>query len=309
MANKKIIPSVIILGPTASGKSSLAVRLAEHFNTDVIHADSRQIYKGMNIGTAKPDESELARVNHHLLGIVTPDTVFSAEDFCKKAANIIKNLHKAEKLPVIEGGTGFYIRALTEGLFEAPSSDVSYRNKLQEMKSDGVNLFNQLEDVDPEAAKRIHPNDTFRIIRALEVFHITKVPISKLQARATKPLLPLSPIFIGFSWPREILYERINLRVEQMIKNGLLDEVRSLLEAGYTRDMASMRTIGYAQICEYLSGETDFDNALEKIKRESRRYAKRQMTWFRKKQDILWLDPLDKNYFTKAVEAAKNVFS
>lgn len=308
MSDKSLIPTVIILGPTASGKSSLAVRLAEYYKTDVIHADSRQIYKGMDIGTAKPDKSELACVNHHLLSIVDPDVVFSAEDFCNRASKIIKSLHIAGKRPLVEGGTGFYIRALTEGLFAAPSSDMSYRKKLQDMQKKGINLFNSLKEVDHEAAKRIHPNDTFRIIRALEVFHITKEPISKLQKKSTAPLLPLSTIYIGFLWPRELLYERINKRVEQMIESGFVEEVRSLLNAGYTKDMVSMRTIGYAQICKYLSGEASFDNALEEIKRESRRYAKRQMTWFRKKQDIIWLDPLAENSFTKAIDVVNNAF-
>ncbi len=297
----KRIPIVILAGPTASGKSSLAVRLAKHFSTDVIHADSRQIFQDMDIGTAKPCATELSSVKHHLLSFLPPDSSFTAEDFVNHAVRVIKNITEQGKLPLLEGGTGLYIRSLVDGIFSSPPADEEYRRKLRNIESkEKGKLFSVLSKVDPGSAERIHPNDIVRIVRALEVHHTTGGLISEMQ-KNTRPLLELKPFYFGFNWPRNILYKRIDTRVDDMIKSGLVDEVKALLDRGYTRELQSMQGIGYRQICDYIDGSSTLLEAVEDIKRESRRYAKRQITWFSRVKGFIWLEPLD-NYFDKLVD-------
>lgn len=290
MINLKKIPLVIILGPTAVGKSELALEFAQKFSFEIINADSMQLYRGMDIGSAKPSLKERSLVTHHLIDIKDPDEEFSAAQFKNEARNIIFSLTQEGKWALVVGGTGFYLKALTKGLFPAPSADLQLRRKLREKGETKGKwyLYQELEKVDPEAASKIHPNDDFRIIRALEVFYLTGKPISQQQKKHQFKHSPFIVLKIGLMRDRKEIYHRIEQRVDKMIKSGLVEEVKQLSKRGYPLTIKPFQSLGYKQILNYLQGDLSLDEAVSLIKRNTKRYAKRQLTWFRKDPEIKW---------------------
>ncbi len=278
------IPIIIIQGPTAVGKSTLANKLALELHTEIISADSRQVYKYLNIGTAKPSKEIQKKIKHHLIDIVYPDEEYSAGDFVKDSEKLIYELHKKDKLPLIVGGTGFYIKALLEGIFKAPSIPREIREKLihsaEEKNSDY--LYEYLREKDPSSAERTNPNDLHRIIRALEVYEATGKTITQLWQENPSDKKYFKTFNILISEDREILYNRINHRVDDMIKNGLLNEMKELLEKGYNEKSPGMNTVGYKELLPYFEEKTNLEGCSQEIKKNTRNYAKRQFTWYRK---------------------------
>ena len=291
MNDLKNIPLVIVLGPTAVGKSEHAIELAQRFDMEIINADSMQVYRGMDIGSAKPSPAQRELVTHHLIDIKNPDEDFSAAQFRKEALNSIASLHRKGKQPLVVGGTGLYIRALTRGLFPAPPADHRLREELKEQEKNNGKwyLHRELTKIDPVAASRIHPNDTFRVIRALEVFHLTGKSISEQHQNHQFKESYFKVLKIGLTRDRKELYDRIERRVDLMITSGLAEEVKSLLTNGYPPTIKPFQSLGYKQILGFLQGETDMDEAVQLIKRNTKRYAKRQITWFKKDAEIQWV--------------------
>ncbi len=277
---------MLLAGPTASGKTSLSIQLARalrgRFAAEIVNADSMQLYRRMDVGTAKPTPEERALVAHHLLDIVEPDEPFDAAKYLAIARPKLEELGARTVLPLVVGGTGLYMRALTRGLCPGPPSDPEVKARLLALEnSRGLDhLYEQLLLVDRQSAAKIHRNDRQRIIRALEVFHVGGVALSVLQSGHgfKEELFPTVKIFV--SREREALYERIDRRVEQMIEQGLAAEVEALLSAGFGPELKSMRSIGYRQMAAHLAGKISLDEAVFEMKRETRRYAKRQITWF-----------------------------
>ena len=283
---------VIILGPTASGKTELAVRLAERFDGEIVNADSVQVYRGMDIGTAKPSAELRQRVAHHLIDIVSPASNFSASDFRREAAGAIADIMRRGKKVFVVGGTGLYIRALLQGLVDSPSGDDDIRKELSEEadRKGESELLGRLSAVDPVTAARLHPNDRVRIIRALEVYQLTGRPISQFRHEHGFTENHYLHLKIGITVERQDLYRRIERRVEQMMGQGLVREVSELLEGGYDAGSKAMRSIGYRQICSFINGDYDLAEAVRLIKRDTRRYAKRQITWFKLDDEINWVE-------------------
>jgi tRNA dimethylallyltransferase len=292
MHETRDIKLIIVQGPTASGKSELAVRLAELFSGEVVNADSMQVYRSMDIGTAKPSADQLRRVPHHLLDIVDPDQTFSAADFCREAEKVIGDITRRGKNIFVCGGTGLYIRALTKGLMDSPPGDAALRTELKDLAAREGNaaLHRHLREVDPLSAERIHPNDQFRIIRALEVYQMTGRPISALRGEHRFETVRYDYRKIAVSMDRESLYRNIDNRVDSMIRNGFLDEVKTLLAAGYSPRLKPMRSLGYRHLCDYLEGALSLEDAIAAMKRDTRRYAKRQLTWFNQDSEIKWIE-------------------
>jgi len=292
MPEKQDIKLIIVQGPTASGKSELAVRLAERFSGEIVNADSMQVYRFMDIGTAKPSAEQLQRVPHHLLDIVDPDQTFSAADFCREAEKVVVDISRRGKNIIVCGGTGLYIRALTKGLMDSPAGDAVLRKELKDLSSrEGLGaLHRRLAEVDSVSAERIHPNDQLRIIRALEVYQMTGRPISALRGEHRFGTLRYDYRKIGLSSDRETLYRNIDNRVDLMIRQGFLEEVKALLSAGYPSSLKPMRSLGYRHLCDYLEGVVTFEDALQLMKRDTRRYAKRQLTWFNQDSEIKWIE-------------------
>lgn len=285
------IPLVIIAGPTGVGKTRVAIEIAERIGGEIIGADSMQIYRYLNIGTAKPSVEERAKVPHHLIDFRNPDEEYSAAEYARDAAALIKDIHARGRLPLLVGGTGLYIRAVLQGIFEGPGRDETFRAEMRTLAEEQGKeaLYHKLQQVDPVTAERLHPNDLVRIIRALEVFHLTGVPISTHQQEATVPANQYQTCFLVLTMSRERMYARVNVRVDQMIAAGLVQEVHDLLERGYSRELNSMKSLGYKEIAAYLSGEYDLAAAVELMKRNTRHYAKRQITWFRKGRVNVWI--------------------
>jgi tRNA dimethylallyltransferase len=275
-------PLVLLAGPTASGKTSLSIELSTRISAEIVNADSMQLYRHMEIGTAKPTLEQRRLVPHHLLDAADPDEPFDAAKYLHLARPVIEDIKKRGKVPLVVGGAGLYMRVLTRGICPGPSSDPELKEKLiADEKSKGLRqLYCDLARIDPESAARIHPNDRQRILRSLEVFGLTGVPLSVLQKGHgfKEQLFPAIRIFINRE--REVLYERINRRVDLMIESGLKAEVEKLLGMGYTAQMKSMQSLGYKQMSAHISGAISLDEAARQIKRETRRYAKRQITWF-----------------------------
>jgi tRNA dimethylallyltransferase len=286
------IKIVCIVGPTASGKTELAVRLAERFDGEIVNADSMQVYQGMDIGTAKPSVDLRRRVPHHLIDIVTPAVNFSASDFRREAERVIADIHSRGKHIFVVGGTGLYIRALLQGLVDSPRGDEQVRRELNHLADELGNegLLQQLMEVDPVTAQRLHPNDRVRIVRALEVYRQTGRPMSGFREDHGFADDVYDCLMLGIHVERQQLYHRVESRVEAMVEQGLIAEVAELLRKGYTRDLKAMRSIGYKEICSFLAGEIPLDHAVQLIKRDTRRYAKRQMTWFNKESGIKWVE-------------------
>jgi len=283
---------IVICGPTGVGKTSLALQLAEDLSGEIISADSRQIYKYMNIGTAKPTLEELARVPHHLIDIITPDKKFTAGEFVKRADSAVSEIKNNNHIPFVVGGTGFYIKSLLYGLCKIPPIPAAIRNELKkEVEEKGAqNLHHILNEVDPIAAKKIDPHDGNRIARALEVYRVTELPISSYwQKDALEKRYQHFTIFLNDE--RKVLYEKINTRVDKMIGDGLFDEFKYLLEIEYTRDDPGMSSLGYKELFDHINGVQDWDTTVELIKQHMRNYAKRQLTWFNKQEIHLTISP------------------
>ncbi|MDN5307206.1 MAG: tRNA dimethylallyltransferase [Eubacteriaceae bacterium] len=283
---------IVILGPTASGKTGLGVEVAKKIGGEIISADSMQIYKFMNIGTAKVTEKEMDGIPHHLIDFVFPNEAFSVAEFKDLATAKIGEILKRHKIPMIVGGTGLYINSLTlPWSFEEKAGDEEVRWRLMaEAEVMGrEHLYEHLLDIDPVSAQKIHPNNVNRVIRALEIFEVTGKPKSYLDEQSQQQELNYNYFLIGLDWPREILYERINERVDLMIENGLIEEGEMLLDRGYNWDMGAMKAIGYKELRPYFEKRASLEEVVEILKRDTRHFAKRQMTWFRKDDRIHWL--------------------
>jgi tRNA dimethylallyltransferase len=283
---------MVICGPTASGKSSLAMRLAYALDAEIVNADSMQIYRRLDIGTAKPSIDHQNEIRHHLLDVADPDQSFSAADFSAAADEAIRCIISRGKRVIVAGGTGLYIRALVKGLVDSPSGAGELRFALQDKARRVGNeaMLESLRQVDPELASGLHPNNLVRIIRALEVYQLTGIPLSRYQREHAFAIRRYDALQIGISPERSLLYQHIDERVEQMLNNGLVEEVEALLAAGYGRDLKSMRSIGYKEVSAYLAGELTREDMIRLIKRDTRHYAKRQVTWFKADPDILWFE-------------------
>lgn len=282
---------VVLIGPTAVGKTKISIDLAKKFNGEIISGDSMQIYRGMDIGTAKIKLEEMEGIPHHLLDIKNPDENFSVAEFQQLVRKKITDITNRGKLPMIVGGTGLYIQSVIyDYRFSDGPADPIFRESLEKrVLTEGITpLYEELKQVDPEAALKIHPNNTRRVIRALEVFHCTGKSMSDYQSEQTPELL-YDVALIGLTMEREELYNRINERVDIMMDQGLLDEVKSLYDRGI-HDCQSIQAIGYKEIYDYFNGKTTLDTAIEQLKQNSRRYAKRQLTWFRNKMDVKWFE-------------------
>ncbi len=288
------IPLIILTGPTAVGKTDLSIKLSKSLNAEIISADSMQIYKYMDIGSAKVTKEEMDGVVHYMIDEVTPDVPFSVSEFQMRSEKYIEEINKKGKNVLITGGTGLYLNSLIYNMdFAKSNANNEIREKLeQELAENGIDYMHEkLRGLDKEAANRIHKNNTKRVIRAIEVcMSGQKMNDFSKDLRYNEKY---KPIIIVLNRDREVLYQRINKRVDIMLENGLLDEVKELLKMGYTKDMISMQGIGYKEMIKYLDGEYTYDEAIEIIKRDSRRYAKRQLTWFKRYQDAKWFD-LDK---------------
>ncbi|WP_226034869.1 tRNA (adenosine(37)-N6)-dimethylallyltransferase MiaA [Aquibacillus saliphilus] len=278
-----------VVGPTGVGKTALSIEIAKSFNGEIISGDSMQIYKGMDIGTAKVTEEEKEGVPHHLLNIKNPDESFSVADFQKNVRQKIQLISKNNHLPIIAGGTGLYVQAALFGYnFAEEKRDESYQNKIEkQIDVDGIDVvYQRLKKIDPAQADKIHPNNVRRVIRALEVYDRTGMTMTEYHLRQRVDN-PYRPILIGLEMDRELLYKRINNRVDIMLEQGLLEEVKYFYELGL-EDAQSMKAIGYKEFIPYFKGEQSFEICVELLKRNSRRYAKRQYTWFKNKMDVDW---------------------
>lgn len=289
MSKPKII---VICGPTASGKTSLSIELAKKISGEIISADSMQIYKDMNIGTAKPTIEEMQGIKHYLLDFVSPDERYSVADYTKDAKKAIEEILKKGKTPIIVGGTGLYIDSLIYGIeYQEIQFDEKYRKEL-EIKADqnGLQeLFEEAKKIDPKAVEKISPNDKKRILRILEIYNATGKTKTEQNIESRQKEVEYDYHVYALNWDRQVLYDRINKRVDIMIQNGLIQEVKNILKK-YNKFPTAMQGLGYKEVVAYLNGEYTEEEMIEKIKMESRRYAKRQLTWFRKNKQTIWLD-------------------
>lgn len=288
-------PVLVLIGPTAIGKTDLSFKLAERCDCEIISMDSMQVYRHMDIGTAKPSPAEQNRIVHHLIDIVDPDEQFNAARFVTEALQAIQAITARGKNPLLTGGTGLYLKALLEGLFDFAGTGENDRVRrelillLQEKGS--THLFNRLREIDPETAARIHPNDTQRLIRALEIYRLTGRPWSQLMQKQPSPPVRFERILqIGLGCDRQELYERIAQRTQQMLEQGFIREVENLRKMGYRAELPSMQSIGYRHINAYIDGRWDMEETVRLLVRDTRRYAKRQMTWFGKAPAIRWFE-------------------
>ena len=283
---------ICLLGPTAVGKTEIAIELAQRLNAEIVSVDSRQIYRQMDIGTAKPTPEEQQAARHHLIDCVDISQPFSVADYQRLADTAITDIRNRSKRVLLAGGAGLYFRAVVDGLFEGPGADPARRERLaQEAAQHGVDVLHErLRACDPVSADRIHPNNLVRIVRALEVYELTGTPMSELQQQwhPEKQRYP----FIAFclTMPRARLYRRIEQRVDVMLANGLIAEVEALLAAGYSRDTVALQSFGYRELIAYLDGECTYVEAISQLKQNTRRFAKRQLTWFRKDSRLEWID-------------------
>jgi tRNA dimethylallyltransferase len=283
---------VILLGSTGVGKSKFAIQWAEELGGEIISADSMQVYRYMDIGTAKPTLDDQKKVRHHLIDLVTPDQPFHAALYRTLGRKTIEQLFENKKPIWIVGGTGLYIKTLTQGLFSSPRIDPQVRENLrgEAKEKGGTALYERLKKVDFQSAFRLHPNDLFRIIRALEVFDSTGVPISFYREQHRFGERPYVTLKIGLEMNRDMLYRRIEKRVDEMIEKGLLREVERLMAMGYGRELKPMQSLGYKQMVQFLSKQIGWDEAVRQMKRDTRHYAKRQWTWFKADPEVHWWD-------------------
>lgn len=282
---------IVIVGPTASGKTSVSVELAKRINGEIISADSMQIYKEMNIGTAKVTKEEMQGIKHYLIDVISPDEAFNVTKYKKMAEEAIEEILKKGKTPIIVGGTGLYINTLVNGIeFTEVGEDKNFRDEMQKIaiEKGSKYLHDELRKIDSEAANIIDENNVRRVIRALEIYKVTGKTKTRLDEESRKEVKYDYKIY-GIETPREILYDRINKRVDKMLEEGLIDEVKSLLEK-YNFSLTALQGLGYKEVKEYLDGEISYEEMVEKLKIETRRYAKRQLTWFRKNKEITWCE-------------------
>ncbi len=302
---------LVLLGPTAVGKTRLSLELAEALGAEIISGDSMQVYRGMDIGTAKIAAAEMNGIPHHLIDIHDPREAYSVAEFQEQGARLIEEISERGKLPFIVGGTGLYIESLCYGFrFSEAVADEAFR-KEQEAYAEAHGaeaLHARLAAVDPASAERLHPNDRRRIIRALEIHHQTNIPLSDSLA-VQKKESPYDLCLIGLTMDRQILYKRIEDRIDQMLAEGLVAEVQGLLEKGYGRSLVSMQGLGYKEIAAYLEGETTLAEAVVLLKRDTRRFAKRQLSWFRHMKEIQWVDVLESRNFSENFEKIRDIIA
>ena len=297
-------PLVVLLGPTAVGKSRVALLVAKHFDTEVLTADSRQVYRGMDIGTDKPTAEERQGVPHRLIDLAEPGETFNAGWYRRAALEEIDRLYAANRMPFVVGGTGLYIRTLVRGLCPAPQADPLVRadlKKLREARGRDC-LYAELTRVDPETAARLHPNDESKVIRALEVYRLSGRPMSTMHHEHRFQETPFSTLLIGLQRPKETLYRRIEERIDWQLTHGMVEETQLLLDQGYGRELGSMKGLGYRQVGAYLAKECDHGEMVRRFKRDTRRFAKRQMTWFRSESGVAWLSIEDGEPYERTAE-------
>lgn len=303
MSDKKKI--IVIGGPTATGKTKLSVELSKKYNGEIISADSMQIYKYLDIGSAKPTEEEKEGIPHYMIDEVSPFDAFSVADFTQRAKKYADDIISRGRLPIIVGGTGLYISSFIDNVeFSDAAPDDKIRQnlnkKLEEIGAEG--LYNILKEVDEKASQAIHPNNTKRVIRALEIFYSTGKTMTEQNMLSKLSPSPYEPLMLALCAPREILYERINLRVDKMMEAGLLDEIKNLLDMGLTCKHQAMQGIGYKEFIPYFEGNAELSDVIEQVKQNSRRYAKRQLTWFKRDERYNWIDISDTEAAYKAAE-------
>lgn len=299
-------PMVILTGPTAVGKTALSIRLAKEINGAVISADSMQVYRHMDIGSAKIRPEEMQGVKHYLIDILEPEEEFHVVRFVEEAKAALEEIYQNGQIPIIAGGTGFYIQALLYDInFDEQDCDADYRRELEQIAEEkGTEYLHQmLEKVDAASAKAIHANNTKRVIRALEFYHVSGKKISEHNETEHQKESPYNFAYFVLTDERERLYKRIEARVDAMMEEGLLDEVRRLKERGATKEMVSMQGLGYKEILAYLDGEISLERAVYLIKRDTRHFAKRQLTWFRRERDVIWFDKEQYAYQEDAILA------
>ncbi len=303
MAAKPLI--IVVCGPTAAGKTRTAIDLARRFGGEIVNADSMQVYRYMDIGTAKPTAAEQALARHHLVDVVDPDAPFDAACFARSGRSAIADILSRGRVPIVAGGTGLYIKALLYGLAREAPSDPQLRQRLAEEVAvlGSAALHRRLAEVDPATADRLHPNDALRIVRALEVHGLSGRPMSEHHRRHGFADTPYLCFKIGLEMDRETLYARIEERVDTMLAQGLEAEVRGLLARGYSPDLKSMQSLGYRHMCAWLGGHMELQEAVATLKRDTRRFAKRQFTWFRADPEIRWTAPQDLDLLLTQIEA------
>lgn len=302
---------LVLVGPTAVGKTNLSLDIAERFGCEIISGDSMQVYRRMDIGTAKASEAERRRIPHHMIDIHDPDDPFSVAEFQERARSLITEIHARGKLPFIVGGTGLYIESVCYDFrFSEAGSDDLYREQLRvfaDVHGDEA-LHDLLKAADPISSERIHPNDRRRTIRALEVKHLTGVSLSEQLAGQTKQS-PYETCLIGLTMDRALLYNRIERRIDEMVEAGLVEEVRQLLAEGCSRDLVSMQGLGYKEMAGYLEGECTLAEAIELLKRNTRRFAKRQLSWFRRMKEIHWVELADGTNFPEHLQIISDIIT
>lgn len=311
MTNNAKPKLLVLLGPTAVGKTSLSIAIAKKFSCEIISGDSMQVYRGMDIGTAKITPEEMDGVPHHLIDVLEPDEPFSVARFQEWCRELIPEIHGKGKLPFIVGGTGLYIESVCyEFQFTEAGADEQFRAEQQRIADqEGPEVLHaKLAEIDLKSAKRLHPNDVRRVIRALEVFHLTGETLSSSLERQNKQS-PYDLCFIGLTMDRQMLYNRIEQRIDGMIAAGLIGEVQQLLDRGFSRDLVSMQGLGYKEIAEHLVDGLPLELAVEKLKRDTRRFAKRQLSWFRHMNDISWVDVGDGKNFSANFEAVRAIIA
>ena len=291
--DKNMKPLIILTGPTAVGKTALSIGLAKAADGEIISADSMQVYKKMNIGTAKIEPEEMQGVRHHLIDILDPAEEFNVVLFKKYALRAMEDIYSRGKIPIIVGGTGFYIQALLYNIdFEENDNDMSYREKLQNLADTHGKIFlhDMLAEVDPESAEKIHENNVKRVIRALEFYKKTGMKISEHNETESQKKSPYNFEYFVLNDDRQKLYDRIDRRIDIMLEAGLLDEVKLLVSEGYSRELVSMQGLGYKEIIDYIQGRCTLDEAVYTLKRDTRHFAKRQITWFKREKHVTWVD-------------------
>ncbi|OBZ18210.1 tRNA (adenosine(37)-N6)-dimethylallyltransferase MiaA [Bacillus sp. FJAT-27264] len=304
MATEERRKVLVLLGPTAVGKTKLSLAIAKAYGAEIISGDSMQVYRGMDIGTAKISQAEMEDISHHLIDIHDPKDAYSTAEFQEQGRRLIEEISSRGKLPFIVGGTGLYIESLCYGFrFSEAVADEAFRKEQEDYADEygALALHARLAAVDPVSAERLHPNDRRRIIRALEVFHQTNITQSDSLAGQKKES-PYDLCLVGLTMDRKILYKRIEDRIDAMLADGLISEVQGLLDQGYDRSLVSMQGLGYKEIAAYLAGELTIDEAVTLLKRDTRRFAKRQMSWFRHMKDIQWIDVDAEPSFDEQIE-------
>lgn len=289
-------PLIILTGPTAVGKTKLSIALAKAVNGEIISADSMQVYRHMDIGTAKIKPEEMGGIPHYLIDELEPDEEFNVVEFQKRAKDAMHNIYAKGKIPILVGGTGFYIQAIIRDIdFSETDENTEYRNQLNEIADTKGNeyLHHMLEQVDPESGKAIHKNNVKKVIRALEFYKETGMPISKHNQEQAVKESPYQYVYFVLNQSRELLYQRIEQRIDTMVKDGLIEEVSKLKKMGYNKRMVSMQGLGYKEMLDYLDGKTTLEEAIYLLKRDTRHFAKRQITWFRREQEVVWLNRED----------------